>query len=187
MPRAALESHNGAGMILALLIAAVAIPHATTDTTVIFAKSERDLTGDGIPEVLSLTGVGKTVDDLTVTFEIQSAGRTSTHGAGGRFQMWSFGLVSASSAIRSSRTPSSCHRKASCPGSAAPPACTFPLIPEVISQEMTPRDSSRARRIWEQMQAAGIPVFHFSLGGDRITVIGWSTTDQRFYGLLECC
>jgi len=37
------------------------------------------------------------------------------------------------------------------------------------------------------MQTAGITVFQFSLGGDNVTVIGWSATDQRFYGLLECC
>jgi hypothetical protein len=31
----------------------------------------------------------------------------------------------------------------------------IPLIPEVISHQMTPRDSSRARMIWDQMQTGG--------------------------------
>jgi len=48
-------------------------------------------------------------------------------------------------------------------------------------------DSTRARRIWEEMQTAGITIFEFSPGGDAVMSIGWSATDKRFYNLLECC
>jgi len=51
-----------------------AVPPA--DTVVTLGIVERDLTGDGIAEVLSLTGVGATIDSLDVTFRIQSSGRT---------------------------------------------------------------------------------------------------------------
>lgn len=58
-----------------------AAPKPTTlalqnDTTVALGHSERDLTGDGKPEVLRVVGVGPTIDNLDVTFTIQSAGKT---------------------------------------------------------------------------------------------------------------
>src|SRR5437773_7497234 len=46
-----------------------------TDTTVTISTVKRDLTGDGVPEVLSLTGTGPTIDSLNVTFTIESLGR----------------------------------------------------------------------------------------------------------------
>src|SRR5947208_15134113 len=46
-----------------------------TDTTVTISTVKRDLTGDGVPEVLSLTGTGPTIDSLNVTFTIVSLGR----------------------------------------------------------------------------------------------------------------
>jgi hypothetical protein len=63
----------------------------------------------------------------------------------------------------------------------------IPLIPEVISHQMTGPDSTRARMIWEQMQTAGITIFEFSPGGDAVMSIGWSATDRQFYNLVECC
>ena len=44
-----------------------------TDTVVILGMVERDLTGDGRPEVLRLTGVGQSTDSLDVTFVIESS------------------------------------------------------------------------------------------------------------------
>src|SRR5436309_15937393 len=46
-----------------------------TDTTVTISTVKRDLTGDGVSEVLSLTGTGRTIDSLNVTFTIESLGR----------------------------------------------------------------------------------------------------------------
>jgi hypothetical protein len=45
------------------------------NTTVVLGHAERDLTGDGKPEVLRVVGVGPTIDDLRVTFTIESDGR----------------------------------------------------------------------------------------------------------------
>jgi hypothetical protein len=47
-----------------------------TDTVVVIGMAERDLTGDGQPEVLKLVGDGRSVDSLDVTFSIESAGAT---------------------------------------------------------------------------------------------------------------
>ncbi len=44
-----------------------------TDTAVILGVVERDLTGDGRPEVLRLSGVGQSTDSLDVTFVIESS------------------------------------------------------------------------------------------------------------------
>ena len=47
-----------------------------TDTVLVLGLVERDLTGDGQPEILRLTGVGRTTDSLDVTFVIESSGDT---------------------------------------------------------------------------------------------------------------
>jgi hypothetical protein len=185
-------------MLAVLVLTAIVASHAPADTTVTFGTVTRDLTGDGVPEVLTLTGIGKAIDDLNVTFTIQSSGRTiysktrrltrATFQLGRRplpdvelrTRLSEFG--SAFFADEKFMTPEgfvSWLRRSA--------RLHIPLIPEVISHEMAPPDSARARGIWEQMRASGITVFEFSLGGDGITVIGWSATDQRFYGLLECC
>jgi hypothetical protein len=46
------------------------------DTVVTLGMVERDLTGDGRPEVLRLTGVGQPSDSLDVTLVIESSGNT---------------------------------------------------------------------------------------------------------------
>jgi hypothetical protein len=63
-------------MFISLLIALLGAPLPRADTVVTLGVVERDLTGDGVPEVLSLTGVGATIDSLDVTFRIQAAGQT---------------------------------------------------------------------------------------------------------------
>jgi len=45
------------------------------DTVVVLGTVERDLTGDGRPEVLRLVGEGNAFDSLAVTFSIESSGR----------------------------------------------------------------------------------------------------------------
>src|SRR5216117_1892763 len=71
------RSHQKAAtMLLTLLATIVGMPLAITDTTVTFGVVKRDLTGDSIPEVLTLSGTGDTIDSLEVTFTIQSSGRT---------------------------------------------------------------------------------------------------------------
>ncbi|MCI0353869.1 MAG: hypothetical protein L0099_02345 [Acidobacteria bacterium] len=160
---------------------------------------ERDLTGDGVPEVLSLTAIGETVDSLDVTFLIQSSGRTlykttwpmtrtvgfdagrrrlsdaELHAHLQEFGGWFFEeskFMSPTSFLSWLQASARLH---------------VPRIPEVIARGMTPSNLPRARTIWDETQAGGITVFKYSPGGDAIKVIGWSATDGRFYDLLECC
>lgn len=63
-----------------MLVANVTLP---ADTVVVLGIVERDLTGDGMPEVLQLLGTGKSVDSLDVTFSIQSSGQVVY-----RAQLW---------------------------------------------------------------------------------------------------
>ena len=63
-------------MLLSFLATLLVMSPTPTDTTVTISTVKRDLTGDGVPEVLSLTGTGPTIDSLNVTFTIKSSGRT---------------------------------------------------------------------------------------------------------------
>src|SRR5207249_8829616 len=63
-------------MIATLLVTVLASTAVLSDTMVRLGIVERDLTGDNVPEILSLTGRGQTVDSLEVTFTITSSGRT---------------------------------------------------------------------------------------------------------------
>ena len=59
---------------LAIFVASMVVLQA--DTVVVIGMTQRDLTGDGQPEILRLVGVGPSVDSLDVTLSIESAGRT---------------------------------------------------------------------------------------------------------------
>jgi hypothetical protein len=184
-------------MLPTVLTTTLGLMLATTDTTVTFGVIERDLTGDSIFEVLTLTGVGSGIASLEVTFTIQSSGQTrysrTWHLTRARFdarrrisdaelraRLTEYG--SAFFADSKFMSPS---------GFVAWLQASAPLhierTPEVIARDMPASDRSRALKIWEEMQAAGITLFSFSPGGDSIEVIGWSVTDQRFYDLLDCC
>jgi hypothetical protein len=67
-------------LVLSILVANVALQ---ADTAVVVGIVERDLTGDGMPEVLQLLGTGKSLDSLDVTFSIQSSGQVIY-----RAQLW---------------------------------------------------------------------------------------------------
>lgn len=58
--------------VIAVLVSIMAVQ---ADTVVILGMVERDVTGDGRPEVLRLVGVGESVDNLDVTFSIEFSGR----------------------------------------------------------------------------------------------------------------
>ena len=183
-------------MLVALLVTASALSRPVADTTITLGTVQRDLTGDGVREVLTLTGAGPAIDDLQVTFTVQSAGRVlysvtwrltrrsfdprrrisdaELRSRLNEYGRWFFAdsrFMSPGGYVEWLRHTARLHIAA---------------IPEVISHEMS-SDASRARTTWEQMQAAGVTLFQFSSGGDGITAIGWSATDQRFYRLLECC
>ena len=173
------------------LQAAVAVP---------LAFVERDLTGDGEPEVLRVVGVGPSIDELDVTFTIESGGaevyrtalapltRTVGFDAGRRelsadehrtrlieFGAWFFGegKFQSPSAFVESLT-------ASAPG-------RVPQIPEVIASDRPGPLPVDGRAIWDEIRAAPVTIFGFSPGGDTVEAIGWSPSRGRFFRLLECC
>lgn len=57
----------------------------------------------------------------------------------------------------------------------------------VLQSRRAPPDGRKGAEIWEQMRRDRVTVFRFSEGGDALTAIAWSASDQRFYRLLECC
>jgi hypothetical protein len=186
---------------LAILVASMVVLHA--DTAIVIGTAERDLTGDGQPEILRLVGVGRTADSLDVTLSIESAGRTvyrvrlapMTRTVGfdrGRrmlsraqyrkhladFGKWFFGTA------KFKRPPEFVKSwREQAPRRLAE-------IPNVIARDRdpaTPADSIRAVATWNEIQESGVTLFEFSAGGDNVTAIGWSARDRRFYRLLECC
>jgi hypothetical protein len=174
---------------------------AGRDTTIMLGQAERDLTGDGKPEVLQLVGTGKTVDSLDVVLSISSNGailyRTRlapiTRRVGfdadrrmrsrpehraflAQFGGWFFHkdkFLPVAEFIAAWRTQA--------PGRLAE-------VPENIARDggFLP-DSARAQSIWREIQDAAVTIFEFSAGGDAVTALGWSARTGRFYRLIECC
>lgn len=191
-------------LLLPLLAALAITAPAPTDTVFILGTVERDLTGDGRPEVLRLIAAGKSVDSLDVTFSIISdrailytdrmvplTRRTWGYDARRRmasalehrakvdsFADWFFGdgkFMSPDGFIAELRDRAGRH---------------IPLIPHVIDgdrAEGTPSDMARAASTWEEIQRSAVTIFTYSPGGDRVRAIAWSKRDQRFYQLWECC
>ena len=165
------------------------------DTTISFGVVRRDLTGDGIPETLTLMGTGPTLDRLQVTFSVQSSGQTifsnswpftrpvdgspkpgSDAALRSRLEEYGPWFFADSKFMSPSAFLTELQRSA---------RLHIDEIPNVINREVG--DSARARILWEHMRASTIIIFEFSRGGDAITAIGWSATDKRFYHLFECC
>jgi hypothetical protein len=188
-------------MALSLVIAFTTMLAVPAETVVVLGTRERDLTGDGKPEVLRLVGRGKTIDSLDVTFTIESGGRilyeslmaplTRVEGFDGgkrtltaaehrarirEFGGWFLGdekFGSVASFVAEFGGPESEH---------------FARIPEVMGRsQKAQHDTVRMRRIWDEIRASGVTVFQFSPGGDAIEALAWSARDRRFYGLIECC
>ena len=162
-----------------LLMASAMVLQA--DVTVVLGHAERDLTGDGKPEILRVVGIGPTIDDLGVTFTIESAGRTIYRYDMGRmtrtvgFEAWFFGKEKFQRPQEFIE-----YLRASAPGKVAD-------IPRVIDDDQQASATVPGSVIWDEIQNAPITIFTFSPGGDRIEAIGWSARAGRFYRLLDCC
>lgn len=170
------------------------------DTTVVLGLAERDLTGDGKPEILRVVGVGRTIDNLDATFTIESEGRTiyrfklmpltrtvgfdagrhvisaEEHRARLReFGRWFFAdekFQRPSEFLDSLR---------------AMARLKVPEVPDVIARDRQASDTRDGSVIWQEIRNAPLTIFTFSPGGDAIEAIGWSARAGRFYRLLECC
>lgn len=180
-----------------------------TDTVVILGMVERDLTGDGRPEVLRLTGVGQSIDSLDVTFVIESSRdtlfRTRLHPLTARsralsavdhrarldqFGGWFFGdskfarlaeFVEQLGETRRAAIPSLIARDRRGQLIDSLRAAGRP------ASEAGPNDSADAVDAWEKIQSSGVTVFTYSPGGDSVFGIVWSARDRRFYRIWECC
>jgi hypothetical protein len=186
-----------------LITAAVLMPLIVAfqaGATVVLGSVARDLTGDGLPEILRVVGVGPTIDDLAVTFTIESAGRTvfraelapMTRAAGfdagrrivsaeehrGRieeFGRWFF-------AEKKFQQPTEFLEslRGSTPLRVAE-------ISEVIARDRAASDERDGRVIAREILESPATIFTFSPGGDEVIAIGWSAQANRFYRLMECC
>ncbi|HKS07243.1 MAG TPA: hypothetical protein VJR92_13130 [Gemmatimonadaceae bacterium] len=184
------------------LIAAIGFALATvaTDTTIVLAETNRDLTGDGKPELLRLVGVGRTIDELDVTFMITSEGRVlyqmrfvpitrrigfdatrrmrtaaqhRAHLAEYRTNFFAeLKFKSPAGFVEDLRTSAEAHAR---------------QIPAVVASDRPPSETRTGNEIWDEISGAPIIVFTFSPGGDRMMALGWSNRGGRFYSLIDCC
>jgi hypothetical protein len=170
------------------------------DTTLVLGHAERDLTGDGKPEILRVVGVGPTIYDLGVTFTIESAGKTIYRYDMGRMTR-TVGYDAGRHVISEEQ-----HRarldefgqfffhenkfqqpaefiggwRKQAPGRLAE-------TPSVIERDRSPSDKISGSVIWDEIQNAPVTIFTFSPGGDLIEAIGWNARAGRFYRLVSCC
>jgi hypothetical protein len=170
------------------------------NTTVVLGHAERDLTGDGQPEILRVVGVGPTMDDLGVTFTIESGGRTIFRSDMGRMRR-----TVGYDASRQVLSPQQHRDRIEAFGAwffdtkkFEPPAAfveslrrmsrlAVAEIPRVIERDRDVSDPVAGSVIWQEIYSAPVTIFWFSPGGDRVEAIGWNARAQRFYRLLECC
>ena len=186
--------------MLTLATLVVSLVALQSETKVVLGEVQRDLTGDGKPEVLRVLGVGPTIDSLAATFTIESAGRTiyrfelvpltRTVGFDGgrrtvsaeqhRARIKEFGrwFFAEEKFERPDQFVNSLVRKA--PRRVAE-------IPHVIEHDRRVSDTVAGSEIWLEIQKAPVTIFTFSPGGDEIVSIGWSARAGRFYRLLDCC
>ena len=187
-------------MLMPLFAVLLAIGTAAPDTVVNLGTVRRDLTGDGVPEVLRLVGVGRTIDTLRVTFSIESAGQVlyadtfpitrvvREPGRRGRMSDTEYrshlaGFGRSFFDARKFMTPAQFVAKL---GQAAREHVAE--IPHLIGPvRRAAGDTTSGGTVWEEIQRAGVTVFEYSPGGDRVTAIVWSARDRTFYRILECC
>lgn len=156
---------------------------APPGATTLVGQVERDLTGDGAPEVLRLVAMNGTAAAVALTFTIESGGRVAyrfelrpqTHMAGPEFAQWFFGesKFQPPDGFVSSLRAAAPRRVAD--------------IPDVIARDRSSTDTRSGDQIWREIQSMPVTIFTFSPGGDTIIAIGWSERAGQFYPLLECC
>jgi hypothetical protein len=163
------------------------------DTTHVLAQTERDLTGDGRPEILRVVGVGPTLDNLSVTFTIESAGKT----------IYRHDLRRMTRPANRDGVPPDYYRTSIKEYFFIENHFMRPQeyleflrvharlhideIPDVIESDRLPSDRVPGTVIWDEIQKAGVTIFTFSPGGDVIEAIGWNARAGRFYRLISCC
>lgn len=176
--------------VVSLLVAlAVMLQPATT---VDLGMVERDLTGDGKPEILRVVAaraaraagaVGPALDNLEATFTIESGGRTIylfrleqlQRARVSEFSRWFFADEKFQRPAQFVDTLGAMAR------------LRVPEIPSVIDRDRQASETRNGSEIWEEILKSPVTIFTFSPGGDTIVAIGWSAQAGRFYRLVECC
>jgi len=182
------------------MLLAASIVAFQADNTVLLGLVERDLTGDGTPELLRVVGVGPATGTLEVTFTIESEGRTLY-----RYELAPLGRTIGFDAGRRVLSPRERQTRIrefgkwffaeskfqrpeefvealrdNAPGRVAE-------IPGVIARDRQASETVPGDVIWDEIRNAPVTIFTFSPGGDAIVAIGWNERAGRFYRLLECC
>lgn len=170
------------------------------ETRLVVASIERDLTGDGKPELLRVVGVGPTIENLDLTFTIESEGKTVYRSklvpltrvvgfdAGRRmlsaeehrirvreFGEWFFAREKFQRPDQFVDSLRAMSRTA------------VADIPSAIVHDRSPSERRDGGEIWKEIRDSAVTIFTFSPGGDAVVAIGWSARAGRFYRLLECC
>ena len=173
---------------------------AVPDTSVVLGRLERDVTGDGRPEVLSLVAVGETVENMSATLTIQSEGRVLVRVSISlpsrrvydrelrstlrmSYSAWLRDVGGSFFAAAKFLSPS--EFVARLRGSA--PKHVSAIAAVIARDGGFAADTARGQDIWRRIQASRATVFEFSRGGDDAGAIAWSSADGRFYRLVECC
>lgn len=168
--------------------------------TVVIGRVDRNLTGDGKPEVLRLVGTGKSIDSLDVTLTIQSGGVTVYRMAIGPLTRREGFDASSRMRTRAEQRKwlaefprwffdkDKFRKPAAFLDSWRSQGEHVDELPGVIARDggFYP-DTVRAKSVWAEIRRSGVTVFEFSPGGDAIVAIAWSARDARFYRLIECC
>lgn len=190
-------------MLASLILAVLHVSVPIKDTVVTLGIVERDLTGDGAPELLSLTGTGVTIDSLEVTFTISSFGDTLY------VDTWSMTRTVGFDRGRRVLTDAQLQTRLKDFGGwffedskfmtpdqfvawlSSHARLHIAEIPNLIARDRKLRGAGDSltspAAAWEAIRAAPVTVFQYSAGGDAITAIVWSPTDQRFYDIFNCC
>ena len=167
--------------------------------TLVLGRVERDVTGDGKPEILQVAATGP-IENLDPVFTIQSAGRTIysyklapltlTVGLDGgkraisleqhKARLEEFGksffdarkFQRPAEFVDDRRVSARLHVSA---------------IPNVIASDQSASETRDGAEIWNEILNSQVTIFRFSPGGDLIVAIGWSERAGRFYRLMDCC
>jgi hypothetical protein len=189
------------GVIVAVACTAAAVATAFTPNVPFeLGFAQRDLTGDGVPEMLRLTAVGPASDALDVTFTIESAGRTLfeyrlmplTRTVGFDAGTHTLTTEEHEARLREFGPWFLADEKFQGPAEfltelGASARALVSAVPAVIERERPPREVRDGDAIWREIQTTPVTIFQFSPGGDRIEAIAWSIEASRFYRLIECC
>jgi hypothetical protein len=185
-------------LTIAWLLCASAVS-LQVNTSLVLAGVERDVTGDGKPEILQVVATGP-IENLAPVFTIQSGGKTIysyklapltlTVGFDGgkrtisleehktrlkEFGSWFFDAGKF-------QRPSEFVKELG--GTARLHA---PDIPKSIAGDQLPSETRTGIEIWDEILKSRATIFTFSPGGDLIVAIGWRERSGRFYRLMDCC